>query len=258
MTPAPSVTPPSSTGKAQEEAPVIKRYFLYVLIGGLIASAGISIVAVLTGDFTETFGKAFATTVVLVIHALAALAFLSIKTQKSLPSRLLVDTFFWVVVASLLTAVLGIWGIFTEILVGDFYGVYFVAILTALIVSALLTAHHQDQTTRALMYGSVASVVSTFLLTAPYFFADTNYVLPEIYGRITWAFLILSATLVALTAIFDRLYTVKHPELKASPKPGAMPTWLKILLVLIVAFFCLPFIMPFLSLVIAGTSYSGF
>lgn len=256
MTLTPSIDP--STDQPKDETSLIKRYFLYVLIGGLIASAGISIIAVLTGDFNETFGKAFATTIVLVIHTLTALAFLSIKTQKSLSSRLLIDTFFWVVVASLLTAVLGIWGIFSETIVGDFYGVYIVAIITALIVSAVLTVHRQDQTTSAVMYGSIVSVVSTFLLTIPYFFADTNYVLPEVYGRITWAFLIMSATLITLTAIFDRLYTVKHPELKTPPKPGAMPTWLKILLVLIVIFFCLPLFVPFLTFVISGIAYNGF
>ncbi len=258
MTNAPSSVTTTPVEVPEHEPSPIKRYFLYVLIGGLIVSALISIVAVLIGEFNETFGKALATTFIIVIHALIALAFLSVKTRESLSSKLIVDALFWIVIASLLTAILGIWGIFTETLVGDFYGVYFLGIITVLVISALLTAHQQDQTTRAVMYGSIASVTGTFLLIVPYFFADGNYVLPEVYGRITWAFIILSSTLTVLTAIFDRLYTVKHPELKIPLKPGAMPTWLKILLVLIVVFFSLPFIMPFLALVIAGATYTGY
>lgn len=257
MANTPSATTPESIEVTKGQSP-IKRYFLYVLIGGLIASALISIVAVLVGEFNETFSKALATTVIIVIHALIALAFLSTKTHESLSSKFIVNTLFWVVVASLLTAVLGIWGILTGMLVGDLYGVYFSGVITALVISAILTAHPQDQTTRALMYGSIASIATTFLLIVPYFFADDNYVLPQIYGRITWAFVILSATLTVLAAIFDRLYVFKHPELRVPLKPGAMPTWLKILLVLVVAFFFLPFIVPFLGYLIAGATYSGY
>lgn len=257
--PANTSQPAQSAAVKPKEPSPIRRYFLYVLIGGLVVSALISIIAVLVGEFNETVGKALLTTLMIVIHALIGLAFLSTKSDQSLSSKLIVNTLFGVVVASLLTSILGIWDVFDSVIIGDLYLTYFFGIITVLTIAALLTSHQQDQATRALSLGSISSVVVTYLLILPYIFADDNYTLPNVYVRVTWAFVILSATLVVLTCIFDRLFVVKHPEVKASDqaKPGSMPTWLKILLICIGLLFVLPLIWPILAFLI-GITFIGF
>lgn len=233
----------------------IKRYVLYVLVGGLVISALISIIAVLVGEFGDTAGRALGTTVLIVIHSLLGLLFLSVKKERSLSSSVIINTLFGVLIASMATSVLGTWDIFSSDIVGDLYLVYFLALTASLLVSALLTTHLKDKVVQGLAWSSIGAVLASFGILLPWVFEDLNYILPDVYYRIVAALSILTATLIVLTVIFDRLYVVKHPELKAARDPHAMPLGLKIFLIVIAVIFGGGLILPGIIAGMLGLSY---
>lgn len=208
----------------------VKKYIMYVLIGGLVLSALISIVAVLAGEFNDTVGRAFGTTFAIMLHSLLGLLFLSVKRSRNLSGAILINTVFTLVVASMMTAILGIWDIIPGRVVGDLYSTYFLTIIASLIVSGLVSAHIKDKVVGGLAWSASGTVVVAFASLLPWIFAELPSALPEFYFRVVAALFILAATVTILTIIFDRLFVIKHPELKAPTNPNAMPLWLKILL----------------------------
>lgn len=224
--PEETVTP---SGSWTKDIPV-KKYIMYVLIGGLVLSALISIVAVLVGEFNDTVGRAFGTTLTIMIHSLLGLLFLSVKRSRTLSGAILINTTFTLLVASMMTSILGIWNIVPGRVVGDLYSTYFLTIVAALIVSGLLAAHIKDKVVGGLAWAASGTVVVAFTSLLPWIFIEFPSSLPELYFRIVAALFILAATITILTIIFDRLFVIKHPELKAPANPHAMPLWVKILL----------------------------
>ncbi|HEY0965177.1 MAG TPA: hypothetical protein VGE13_01730 [Candidatus Saccharimonadales bacterium] len=208
----------------------VKKYIMYVLIGGLVLSALISIVAVLAGEFNDTVGRAFGTTLTIMLHSLLGLLFLSVKRSRSLSGAILINTTFTLIVASMMTSILGIWDIVPGRIVGDLYSTYLLTVVAALIISGLVSAHIKDKVVGGLAWGASGTVVVAFISLIPWIFAEFPASLPQFYFRVVAALFILAATVTILTVIFDRLFMIKHPELKAPTNPNAMPLWVKILL----------------------------
>lgn len=208
----------------------VKKYIMYVLIGGLVLSALISIVAVLVGEFNDTVGRAFGTTITIMVHSLLGLLFLSVKRSRNLSGAVLINTTFTLIVASMITSIIGIWDIIPGRIVGDLYSMYFLTIVAALIIAGLIATHIKDKVVGGLAWGASGTVVVAFVSLVPWVFAEFPSSLPQFYFRVVAALFILAATVTILTVIFDRLFAIKHPELKAPANPNAMPLWVKILL----------------------------
>lgn len=232
----------------------VKHYILYVLIGGLIASALISIVAVLAGQFGDTAWRAFATTLIIVVHSLIGLAFLSVKRSRTLSAAIIMDTLFGILIASMITAVLGIWNILASRWVGDLYTTYLFALIALLLISGLLSTHRQqDKTVNAISWSASGTIVVAFVSLLPWIFAENVSALPEFYFRVVAALVILAATMTILTAIFDRLFIVEHPEPQLT-NTTSMPLWVKILLGFVALLLGGWIIIPLLLGIIAGVS----
>lgn len=227
----------------------VKKYIMYVLIGGLVLSALISIVAVLAGEFGDTAGRAFGTTFTIMIHSLLGLLFLSVKRSRTLSSAILVNTVFTLVVASMMTSILGIWDILPNKLVEDLYGTYLLTLIAALIIAGLVSAHVKDKIVGTMAWGASGTVAVAFASLLPWVFAEYPSMLPEFYFRVVAALFILAATVTILTIIFDRLFMIKHPEVKAPANPNAMPLWVKILLGFLIFIFGGWIIFPIVGLV---------
>lgn len=224
----------------------VKKYFMYVMVGGFVVSALISIFAVLLGEFNEAIARALSTTLTIVVHSLVAIAFMSIKHKKN-TDEIVINTLFGVTVVSLLGSILGIWKVIEGQTVTDIYQACFYAVVAAVIIRAVLGNNRIDKITRILANSTVGVTIFTFVLLMPSVFTNYPNTLPEFYQRLLWATIILQVTLWVLVSIFNRLYLNQHPELIVK-KVGKSetPTVVKVILFII----CLPIIFFVLGLFI--------
>lgn len=138
--PNPIATPPAnSSPDGLTKASKLKRIFFQVLIGCLVASASIAVIAVLLGSFNDTLRRALATIAMVAIHAILSFSYISSSEQKDEKDggrsiELFSNTVFVLIVLSFITSVFAIW----ELLTGKFttqlylgYGVLLFATLHA-------------------------------------------------------------------------------------------------------------------------------
>jgi hypothetical protein len=230
-----------------------RKYFFYVLIGGVVISALISIVAVLIGGLNDYISRALLTTLLMVIHAMIALAFISSTTTKrTIGQEIVTNTLLTIVIASFFTSTLGIWQVISGETAGDFYQLYAYGFIAALIVQMLLSVNVIDKTTNLLMRTSVGITVFMWAYLIPSVF-DNGYVKswPEIYYRGIAAIGILLGTVLVLVTIFHRLYVSKHPELikekQAAARHKGMPGWL----IVVLCVFGIPIALGYLGSIIS-------
>lgn len=211
---------PAQTLTTKPKSP-IRQYLFWVLIGGLIISAAISIVGVLIGSFNEVIGKSLLTTLSLVVHALIGLAVTHHFAQKkTLSAKIIAYALFTVTVLSLFTSVGTIWGNMGLPMQANLYATYLLGLGLSL-VAAAITQECVDVRTKRFVKASIVIMAIMYLLTIPVIFADNHYILPDIYIRIIWALVILCVTLIMLTAIFGTLAITKlqkdQPQRKNKP-----------------------------------------
>jgi hypothetical protein len=228
----------------------IKKYFLYIMIGGLIVSAAISIMAVLFGEFNDFVQKSLFITLSIVAHSLVALAFVSINVEhRTIADEIIVNTLFGIIIASSATSFMALWEVITGPIIGDLYLMYLYALIAAVLCRALLQANRVDNTTRILVTASIVITIFLFLLLLPSVFVNTTYTLPDIYYRGIAATAILLGTTSVLTAIFHRLYVNKHPEFHANEtvKTHSSSVVKIIVLIIILLFVVMPIVSSIIS-----------
>ena len=214
----------------------IRKYFLYVLTGGVALSAVISVIAILAGGINDYVGRALLTTLSMVVHAVIALAIMSAANkQQSRADEFLTNTIFAVVIASFFTTALGIWEVLSGELTGDLYQLYFYTIIASLVIRLIQGARAFDVVSRRLQQTAIGIAAFLWLYLIPSVFQNGYYsLLPDMYYRGIAAVSVLLGTSIILFAIFRHLYAVKHPEQRAAgAKPGDMPVWLIVILCII-------------------------
>lgn len=221
----------------------VKKYFLYVMIGGLVLSATISIIAVLIGEFNDYIQKSLLTTFSIVIHSMLALAFVSVNTEHhNEADEIPLNTLFGIIVASFATSIFAIWDIMSGEIVGDCYLAYFYAIIAALLCRVLFQSNRTDKNTRALANSSMGVTVFLFVLLMPSVFVNYPALLPDIYYRLIAATAILLGTTSVLTAIMHRLYINKHPEINAEvSNKKHFPNIIVVIIVVVILLYLLPY-----------------
>ena len=210
----------------------IKKYFIYVLVGGIIVFALISIGAILIGQFNDITTKALLSTLSIVIHSLLALAFVSTRAgDNNRYTRFIINILFALILASLLTSLMSIWGAIDSILSSKLYGFYFLVFFASLYCLAIIKSQLKDNLS---VIAGNTSMVITLIFTAylmPFVFLDNRVDLGDFYYRLLAVLAILLGTSTVLTAIFHKLYQSKHPEQKRAK--GKTPVWLIVLLIII-------------------------
>ena len=242
----------------------ICKWFFYILIGGLIVSAVISIMAVLVGEINDVVARSLWTTFIMVVHSLIAVALISAATnaRNSVADEVALNVLVGLVIASFITAALGIWEVFSGAVVGDLYRLMFYALFSDLLIFGLLHSRFSDTAIARSAKISIGITVAFFLYLIPSVFSNSlNYTLPDIYGRGVAAFSILLSTSVVITIIFHWVYAMKHRDEKdheraeaiaaaqasGVPAPQPMPVLLRVLLIVIVAVFGLPIVLGILG-----------
>jgi len=196
----------------------IKVAFLYVLIGGLIVSALISVIAILIGQFNEVVVKALLTTFIFVTHSLLILAFVSADRNNTLGKAVFPTTIFVAIVANMFTTTLGTWGVWDNDISWRAFLLYTLAIGAAFIVTGALKLAIAHRNTNIAVYATVSFVALLTLALVPWVFSDNPSWLGSFYYRLIGAITILGATSLSLSVIFNRIAVSQNPALK-QPKP---------------------------------------
>ena len=220
--PAIASTPVSTPAPAPEPAPhssPLKSLFLKILIGCLLASAIVAVVAILAGGLGDVGGKALLTIFVVGLHALLALGFVNMDGTRDETGGLKVITnvVFGIIILSFITATLGIW----DVIPGDVawkmylcYGVLIVAVLHGEVLARMLNHQTITNTTIYANYVTMALVVTMLWIwiLAP----DMVEAMDPYFLRILAAAAVIDGTLTLTAVILDRLYLSKNPQLITS------------------------------------------
>ncbi len=183
-----------------------RKYFLYIVIAGLVISALISVVAVLVGEFNEFVAKSLATTFLCVGHALLFLLLTTKPAAKQKTSdAIIVNTMLGIAVISFIVSILGTWQLVDGMTVYRVYVVLFYTFTLCVLAKALLSVDTTDTVVRPLAYTSLGFGSALYLLLIPTVFLDSTFNLPELYYRLLSAVAILLGTCSVLTAVFQKL-----------------------------------------------------
>lgn len=211
---------PNSTADSSSPKTPYGKYFLYTLIGGILITAHISVIAVLMGEFNSTMGRALSTTASMVIHTLAALFFFTLASKKT--SRIVksfINILSLLTVASFLTSILWTWDLINGGLVADLYQTYFYTFFASLWILLFLRIgeNHADKPTRIVSQIVIGFTSLLYVLSLPTIFVESLNDLPEMLYRAIAATAIVLATTSVITTVFRRIYVAKHPESKTIP-----------------------------------------
>lgn len=217
----------SSTGKLNN----VKLAFLYVLTGGLIASALIAMVTLLVGEFNSALGNAFGTILVFVAHSLFILGLIWSDKNDAIGRKIIPTTILATALANLATSTLGIWGIVSGETSGRAMLFYSLLVGTSFIVSGALKLRTKHKATNTLLYSTIGSVLAWALLMTPWVFQVVERFNP-LYYRIAGALTILMVTLFMVSIIIrsiansqiEKVQGAKSKSKEAAHKsiPGAL------------------------------------
>jgi hypothetical protein len=196
----------------------IKVAFLYVLIGGLIVSALISVVAILIGQFNEVVVKALLTTFIFVTHSLLILAFVSADRHNTLGKNIFPTTIFIAIVANMFTTTLGTWGVWDNDISWRAFLLYTLAIGSAFIATGVLRLRVAHRNTNIAVYATVFFLALLTAILVPWVLSTDASWLGSFYYRVIGAITILGATTVSLSVIFNRIAVSQNPALVKKPQ----------------------------------------
>lgn len=196
----------------------LKRKFFQVLIGCLVSTAFIAVVAVLTGGFNEVLGRSLLTILLVAVHTIISFGYLNKTDQQHKKStrnttELFANTVFSLIAISFITSIFATW----QILGGDItyklylcYGVVLFATLHADLLYRL--RGYQSGTDNLIISNYLLMTIVVFMLFIVIFAGDDRS-LSEIFYRFLAAVGIVDATITLTVSIMHRLYLQKHPEL---------------------------------------------
>lgn len=194
----------------------LKKLSIQVMIGSLIGSAALAVIAVLVGSFSDTFGKALFTLLFVMIHALACLGF---ADQAAKPNeknlRFFENSVFTLIVLSFFTSIFGVWGIIDGEIITKLYGTYGVLFFASLHGQMLSQTTGKQSNIDNIVYANYALMAVVILLLLPVIWVDSSS-FEGFYYRLLAAFGIIDATLTILAVILHRMYLQKHPETRST------------------------------------------
>lgn len=193
----------------------VKLGFLYVVIGGLVVSALISVVAILIGEFNSVIQKALFTTFLLVLHGCIALLIVLADKRNQIGKSLIATTILGVVIANMVTSALGVWDILPGDMSSRLVGVYALLVGTAFIIAGMLRLRLPPQATTMLAYVSCGLMALLALGLIPWILFHDSPFLSDLYYRAIGAVGILTVTGLLITCIVNRITVAQHPELVA-------------------------------------------
>lgn len=195
----------------------LKKLFIKILIGSLIAAAAIAVAAVLVGSFNDILSRALYTLVIVAFHALVSLAYIQSneKRQEAQELGFFSNAVFLIIILSFITSIFGVWNVFDSSLVEKLYQAYFIILFGVLHVELLYKSTGLEVRIDRLVLANfvfIAIVLVQLLLVISFDSGSFN----GLYYRILSAAAIVDTTLTILVVILQKLYLSKHPEMQSA------------------------------------------
>ena len=203
-------TEPSRIGK-------LKLAFLYVLIGGLAASALTAIIALLIGSFNSEIQKSLLTIFIFFSHSLFILALLWADKNNEVGRSVLPTSIFALALANMITTTLATWEIISNETGWRALGLYILILGAVFIITGLLKLRINHQATKIGIYVSIISIGLMIATLAPWVLQVVERFDP-IYFRVIAALAIFSSTAFLIAIILRGIALARHSEL-ALTKP---------------------------------------
>lgn len=205
---------PSRIGK-------LKLAFLYVLIGGLAASALVAIIALLIGSFNSEIQKSMLTIFIFFSHSLFILALLWADTDNEVGRRVLPTTIFTLTLANMITSTLSAWDIISVSTSWHFVSLYILIIGAAFVIAGIWKLRINHPATKILLQVTLGAITAMVIALVPWVLQVLTPLDP-FYFRIIAALSILASTTFLIGIILRAIALARHPELNAT-KPVSAP-----------------------------------
>jgi hypothetical protein len=212
--------------------PQLKSLFFKVLIACLVGAAGLAVVTVLIGQFNGVCEKALFTILLVAVHSLVGIGFISNNEKQDTFDTLsfFTNATFGIIVLSFITSVLGTWDILGGGLVGRLYALYFVLLFATLHGEVLAKTRGKQSNIDTIVGVNFLFMLAVVCLLVPLIFMSGTVDFPAFYFRILAACGIVDATLTLVAVILHKLYMQKHPKvidpvfaMQSSPQSGVAP-----------------------------------
>lgn len=191
----------------------LKTGILYVLIGGLVVAALISIVAILIGEFNEVIRKALGTTLLVMSHCLLILLIVMADRNNLIGRSLILTTVLGTIFANIFTSIFGIWDIWEDSMSEHFLAFYVLLIGMAFVVTGIRKLWLKTKAVSITTTVSIAAAGLFTVVVTPWIFADNPELLDDFYYRLVGATTVLLATSFTLLAILNRIAVSRNPKL---------------------------------------------
>lgn len=218
----PTVTQPAPV-KAEEtkiltKSEKLKRSFFQILIGCLLGSAAIAVIAVLFGSFNEVLGRSLGTIGMVALHALLAFSYVNETEKKDKKDGgrsidLFSNTMFVLIVVSFITSVFAIWDLLPEGLTLKLYMAYFVIIFATLHADVLYRIRGFEKKIDTIVTTNYFFMTAVVLMLFVIIFSADPSDLGGFYFRLLAAVGIIDATMSITAIIMQKLHLQKLPEL---------------------------------------------
>lgn len=201
----------------------LKKLCINILIGSLIAAAGLAVVSVLVGQLNDILGRALSTLGLVAAHAIASLFYIRTTNEAKNKDDLsfFSNAVFVIIILSFITSVFGTWEALGGELVGKLYATYFVALFASLHGEMLFKTLHFEPRVDKIVYFNYVFMGLVIVMILPVIFMGTE-AFGGFYYRALSAAAIIDATLTILAVIFNKLYLQKHPELSSQLFPATI------------------------------------
>lgn len=221
--------PPTYSEAPVQQAPLevrstkiskIKLAFLYLLIGGLVVTALISVAALLAGSISQSIQSAFITTSLIVVYSAMLLVVVLADTRNELGRSILPTTIFVLLTCQMITNILGVWEIISGDLMMRFVSAYFTVMAGAFLVDGALRLSLKSRVVKSLSYGTSAAIGLLVASLLPWILAGDKTVFGDLYYRIIAAISIVIVTMVIITAIMNRITAYQRPDSRPAKSPS--------------------------------------
>jgi len=194
--------------------PNIKSVFFKVLIGCLIAAAGLAVVTVLIGQFNDLTVKALFTILLVALHSLVSISFITNNEKQDTFDSLafFTNVTFGIIILSFMTSITGVWGLLTGSMVWKLYMLYFVLLFATLHGEVLAKTLGKQENIDKIVKTNFVFMTFVVVMLLPVIFANDSSLLTAFYYRLLAAFGIIDATLTLIAVILHNLYVQKHPK----------------------------------------------
>ncbi|OGH86546.1 MAG: hypothetical protein A2493_03585 [Candidatus Magasanikbacteria bacterium RIFOXYC12_FULL_33_11] len=191
-----------------------KKFFLYTLVGSLIAAAVTAVITILIGEFNDITAKVFITLLMVMLHSLFSLLFVWEDTRKNTFEHLALfsNVLFFLIVLSFFTSFFGIWEIFSNTTIAKLYGSYFTIAFASLHVDILSKILNKDKLINKLVTANYVFIFFVIFMLQLVIYLGNKDILGDFFYRLLAAVGIVDGTLSILAIVFYKIYLQKHPE----------------------------------------------